>query len=152
MNGKVEEKSRITISYESDKKWKINTDSIVIVAPKKKMRNVRWFMGFQDFIEELSKDREIKGEDYRVLLFLLGNMDFENWIQVTQESIAKELGMERTNVTKAIKKLSKKGIIEVAKRGRMNIYRLNPDIAWRGSYKNLQGYYKSKILDFNKEK
>jgi len=129
----------------------IETEDVVIITPKKKIpKGVRWFMGFQELIEELSTDKELDGVDLRILLFLIANMDFENWIQVSQKTISKKLKINIPNISRTIKKLKNKKIIEVAKRGRMNIYRLNPEIAWKGSYKELQKYYEN-VLSFPKE-
>ncbi|WP_456325955.1 helix-turn-helix transcriptional regulator [Desulfonauticus submarinus] len=148
---KDNKKKKIEVTIDGMRKYNIEADNIVMIMPNKKVKMTRWFMMFQDFIIELSKDKDIKGEDFRVLLYLLANMDFENWIQVTQETISKELQMKKTNISRALKKLKDKNIIEVAKRGRINIYRLNPDIVWKGSYKELQNYYK-KVLDFSTSK
>jgi len=148
MNEEQKDKKKIEVTIDGMKKYNIEADNIVMIMPKQKIKMTRWFMMFQDFIIELSKDKEIKGEDFRVLLYLLANMDFENWIQVTQDTISKELQMRKTNISRALKKLKDKNIIEIAKRGRINIYRLNPDIVWKGSYKELQDYYKN-VLTFS---
>ena len=45
-------------------------------------------MNSQEALKLLATDRDLKGETYRVLLLLLSQLDFENWIQITQKEIS----------------------------------------------------------------
>jgi predicted transcriptional regulator len=82
---------------------------------------------------------DLRGDDLRVLLALLGRLDFENLIQIEQTAIAKRLGMKRQNVGRSIKRLIATGcLLEGPKIGRSRTYRLNPAYGWRGSAKNHQ--------------
>ncbi len=83
----------------------------------------------------------LNGTDYRVLFQLLGHLEFENWINVTHQMIADELEINRVNVSRSIKKLVDKEIIEKHKDpiDRRKIrYRLNPIHGWMGDAKQWQ--------------
>lgn len=80
---------------------------------------------------------DLRGDDLRVLLALLGRLDFENLIQLEQVAIAERLGMKKPNVSRSIKRLIALGcLLEGPKIGRSRTYRLNPAYGWRGSGAN----------------
>ena len=104
-----------------------------------------WVMNSQEALELLATDKELTGENYRVLLLLLSRLDFENWIQVTQSEITEKLQMKKQNVSRAILLLEKKGIVlRGAKIGRSYAFRLNPDFGWKGDVRNLNDYRKKR--------
>ena len=45
---------------------------------------------------------ELSHEQVRVLMALLAELDYENYIQVVQADIASALSMQKTNVSRAI--------------------------------------------------
>ena len=93
-------------------------------------------MAFQDAFEELAKDREITNEPRRVLDYMFSKLDFENFIQLSQKEIIEILGINKSNVSKAIKLLTRKQIVlEGPKVGRSRCYRLNPNYGWKGKVK-----------------
>jgi DNA-binding MarR family transcriptional regulator len=51
------------------------------------------------------------GETYSVMLYLMGKLSFDNWINVTQADIGNSLGLARPNVSRAMKVLVEKKII-----------------------------------------
>lgn len=76
-------------------------------------------------------------EGLSIFMVLLGEMDTENYIQVNQTELGKELGMHRQSVQKGIKKLMALSILlEGPKVGRCRTYRLNPHVGWKGSAAN----------------
>ncbi|MCR1342785.1 hypothetical protein [Acidithiobacillus ferrooxidans] len=84
---------------------------------------------------------DLRGDDLRVLLALLGRLDFENLIQLEQVAIAERLGMQKPHVSRSIKRLIALGcLLEGPKIGRSRTYRLNPAYGWRGSSK---GHHKA---------
>jgi hypothetical protein len=92
-----------------------------------------YVMARQEGFLRLSKEKDLTGEDYRVLNVYFGNLDFENYIQISQQAIADYLGMKKENVSRATKKLVEKSIlIAGTKVGRHNTYRLNPFYGWKG--------------------
>jgi biotin operon repressor len=99
----------------------------------------RWFMTNQDALQAIAKDKDLTTEPYRVLMILLGRLDFENWIHVSQTEIAEILNMKRQQVSRAIILLEKKGILlRSPKIGRSYGYRLNPYYGWKGKSNKLQ--------------
>lgn len=80
---------------------------------------------------------ELEGADFKVFFLLLTRLDFENRLLINQAEIARELGMHRQHVQRSIKKLLELGaILEGPKVGQNRSYRLNPNLAWRGSAEN----------------
>jgi DNA-binding Lrp family transcriptional regulator len=105
-------------------------------------------------MEKLAMDKDIKGEDWRVLAVLMGRLEYENWLYITQKGLAEILGMKQPTVARVIKKLIDKGIILKGKRlGNVNGYRLNAYYGWRGRInKEYQSTYEehSKLIQFPK--
>src|SRR3712207_3488521 len=54
---------------------------VVFRAPVK--LGVEWFMSIQQTFVTLAVDREITGETWRVLAYILGRMEFENWMRLS---------------------------------------------------------------------
>lgn len=74
----------------------------------------------------------------KVLFELLARLDYENWLSISQETLAEEIGMRQPHVARAIKDLVAGSIIEVSKDGtdkRRNAYRLNANLGWKGDAK-----------------
>ena len=92
-----------------------------------------WFMAFQDSLVALAADPDLKGRHLRVLVYLLGHLDFDNFIQVPQTQIADALGMRKEHVSRSIKLLADKQILfRGPKLARSNSFRLNPNYGWKG--------------------
>ena len=63
---------------------------------------------------------------------MLARLDYENLIQVNQAEVSEQVGMNRHNVNRSIKKLIELGVIlEGVKIGISRSYRLNPNFGWR---------------------
>jgi predicted transcriptional regulator len=74
-------------------------------------------------------------------MFLMARLDFENWIQVTQQEISEKISIKKSNVSRAIALLENKGIIlRGPKAGRSYAFRLNPYYGWKGKVRNLNDY------------
>ncbi len=79
----------------------------------------------------------LTGEQMNVLFLIFGKLDFENWLRLSQTDIAKELGMHKQHVNRAMKVLVEKGIIHKGpKVGSMLTYRLDPTFGVKGRAKN----------------
>ena len=114
---------------------------VVYCGVKQNPYSTGWIMNSQEALKLLATDKDLKGETYRVLLLLLSQLDFENWIQITQKEIAETLEIKKQNVSKAVLLLEGKGIIlRGPKIGRTYAFRLNPDFGWKGKVKNLNDY------------
>lgn len=111
----------------------------LVYMPQRIRLREGWFMTFQESLVELAKDREITGRSWRVLAILMAKLDFENYIHISQAQIADELELQPSNVSQAIAKLIKKGVILRGPRvGRVATFRLSPSIGWKGRVTNLQ--------------
>jgi Firmicute plasmid replication protein (RepL) len=118
----------------------------MVWIPQRPKLTERWFMAFQDTFIEIAKDPELTLEPKNVLFYLFGKLDFENFIQQTQTEIAEGLGMQKQNVSRAIKLLTQKQIIlEGPKVGKSKCYRLNPNYGWKGKVKTLQEHRKEQF-------
>ena len=72
----------------------------------------------------------------KVMWAMLARLDYENLIQVNQAEVSEQVGMNRHNVNRSIKKLIELGVIlEGVKIGISRSYRLNPNFGWKGSAK-----------------
>ena len=102
-------------------------------------------MNSQEAMVILAKDKDIKGETHRVLWFIGGILDFENWVQLSITEIANELDLKQPSVSRAMKVLeTKEIIIRGPKVGRSYAFMLNPDFGWKGKVKNLDEYRRRK--------
>jgi len=87
---------------------------------------------FQDVLEWLAK-QSLPQEQYRVLMYLMGKLDFSNYLRVTQTEIARDLSMRQPNVSRAMRSLVDLDIIaEGPHVGNTKTYRLNPYMAHKG--------------------
>jgi hypothetical protein len=113
----------------------------VIVGRKRNPYEKGWVMNSQEALEIVAKDKEIKGETYRVLFFICARLDFENWVQISGTEIANELGMRKQHVSEAMKILEAKEIIlRGPKVGRSYAFMLNPEFGWKGKVIHLEKY------------
>ena len=96
-----------------------------------------WFQMAQDTLKTInSKRKELGFEGVVVFNSLMARLDFENFIQVSQSEIAKELEMKPSNVSRAVKKLLDLGFIRRGpKVGHSSTFQLHPDLAWKGKPK-----------------
>jgi hypothetical protein len=112
-----------------------------LVAMQRKIPNGfagGWLAMAQSALDLLAES-DLRGDDLRVLLSLLGRLDFENLIQIEQTAIAERLTMQRSNVARSIKRLIATGcLLEGPKIGRSRTYKLNPAYGWKGSGKSHQ--------------
>ncbi|HYW10555.1 MAG TPA: helix-turn-helix domain-containing protein [Longimicrobium sp.] len=81
---------------------------------------------------------ELSSDTWRVLFFLLGRLEYENHLRVGQGEIARVLEMHKSSVSRALKRLTERGILkptgEMA--GRSSFYTLDTQLAWRGKVRN----------------
>lgn len=83
---------------------------------------------------EIGRSDELENFDMRVLWFLAGILDEENWVDIHHEGLARRMSTEnhtiyRPNVTKALGRLVAAGILL---KGPERTYRLNPHVGWKG--------------------
>ena len=124
----------------------------VIIGRKQNPYGKGWIMNSQEAMVALAKDKDIKGETHRVLWFIGGILDFENWVQLSITEIGNELDLKQQSVSRAIKVLEQKEIIlRGPKVGRSYAFMLNPEFGWKGKVKNLDEYRKEKEEEILRE-
>ena len=97
-----------------------------------------WVAMAQNAMMELARSN-LGAQDMRVLLAVLAKLDFENFLLLTIADLAKEIGMQRPNVSDSIKNLEALGVLTRGpKAGRSSTFRLNPSFGWKGSASNHQ--------------
>jgi len=134
------------IELPKEKHYYVTTDddgNIMGYFPlKQKSLGKDWLAVYQSALKTLAK-WDLPGEQYRIMLELLSETDFDNYIRISQKDLANELNMHQANVARAIKGLKDKNIIIEGPRAGLNkTYRLNPYIAHKGKNRN------NTILDF----
>ena len=105
---------------------------------RKKWRGNTFFMGFQEGFAEIARKR-LGSEAEDVFLCILGSLDYSNQVMIRQVEIARQLGMKKQNVSRAVKTLIKEGVLVIEdplfkRRGQL---RLNHKYAWKGKLKQL---------------
>lgn len=100
-------------------------------------------MVFQEILKKASV--ELKSEELRVFIYMLGVCEFENWIHLGQADISKAMDIKVPHISRALKGIREKGFIEVIKKSGNNYYRINPEIAWKGSMEEWH-----KVIEFKK--
>ena len=95
-------------------------------------------MGFQDAFAELAAKR-LGSEAKDVFLLILARVDYDNRITIPQAEIARQLGMKRQNVSRAVKTLVKAEVLQAFEPdGKYRpVLKLNDKYAWKGKLKNL---------------
>lgn len=111
---------------------------VAFVVPKqKKIVGEPFMLMFQHALVEVSKNRALTGMDRRVLLYLIGVMEYENLVRLTQRQIAEELQTSQQEVCKSIQKLYDEGYVSIDEvYGKAYIYKVSEDLVWKGKTEN----------------
>ncbi len=110
----------------------------IFTAPQKHLKNP-YARIFLSEITALAKDREISHTDFRVLMSIIGHLDYNNIVNVSQKDLGIELNIKQPNIAKSIKNLINKGYLEVIDTiGRRNVYMFNPSVAFKSRAQNLK--------------
>ncbi len=85
----------------------------------------------------IAVDKDLSGNDLRVFLAILANVEFENIFNLSQQELSDQLEIHRPAIAKSLKKLISKGYLQIIDTaGRKNIYMVNPHIVFRSRAKN----------------
>ena len=109
---------------------------VYIAYPKPKITGNRWMMTFQDSLAKIATDDDMTGQALKVMLLLMSELEFENYITIKQVTIAEKLKIYKSDVSKAMRLLVDKGIILKIKEGTTTGYKLNPHYGWKGQVSN----------------
>ena len=100
---------------------------------KSKNLGTGWIALYQDMIFNIAQ-WNLPNEQNRVFMALIGKVDFENYLTISQKELAQALSMKQQNISKAIKGLCELNIIIEGPRAGLNkTYRFNPYIAHKGA-------------------
>lgn len=92
------------------------------------VNNVYWGAFILDWFKHL-QDNDLSAADYRILFYLCEKMmTGDNTAHLKQKTIAKDLAMDKGNVSKCLKKLCTKQFIAKADNG----YMINPHLFYAG--------------------
>lgn len=120
----------------------IEQDDLITVRKKDKLNGGDFIFLFQNAILKIVTDGNLSKGAYQILLYLMAKTEFEKEISATLYGIAKELKMAHPNATTAMKELET--ISVVIRNKELRTFRLNYEIAFKGSNKN---YNKLKFND-----
>ena len=119
---------------------------MVPIKPKKRITGGAWMAIYQESAIWISRIKP-PYEVVRVFLNMVGKLDYNNYIRISQTDLAKELGMKQQNVSRAIKKLIELDVIaEGPRAGLSKTYIMNPNIGIKGKQKQ------QKIIDYAEKK
>lgn len=112
---------------------------IALIMDRNRVKLGGWCMIFQQAVEALSIDKSISSRSKEILFYIISQMDFENWVMMEQTSIAEKFEMQKQNVNRCIKELLTRGYLEQGpKLGRINSYKVNLQLVWKGKAINRQ--------------
>lgn len=122
-----------------DKVTRDEVENIALVIPRRKETVKDWLMIFHRGAITMALDAEIRKETYRVFMYILGHLEFENKLLISQNDIARGMDIKQQCVNRAFKQLTQKGILlEDKKYGTVKTYKLNTEYGWKGTVKNLK--------------
>lgn len=125
----------------------------VLVRGKVRWYDKEYMLMFQESVDKLAEDPDMTGEAWRVLMKMVAKLGMKNWVHVEQKTIAEELKMQKSHVSRAVKKLLEKKIIEEGPRiGKSKSYRLSVDLGWKGPGKEYGNLTLLKATGQDKEK
>lgn len=92
---------------------------------------------FLQSFEKVAQDKDLRGVPTSVLLYIVSKAKMKNWVQLQQQEIADALGLKQPHVSRALKTLREKGLIEeTTKLGKGKSYRISMEFGWRGAGKS----------------
>ena len=83
----------------------------IFTKPKKYLKN-SYARVFLDEMVALGLDKELSGNDLRVLLAIIGNLDYENQVNISQQELGNQLDIHQVSISKSLKKLINKGYLK----------------------------------------
>lgn len=111
---------------------------LMVRTHQKHLTKMPHFRIFNEGLAQVIEHGSLTQYDFKVLLFVLNNMEWDNIFQMSQGAIAEALAMQQPNVSKSMQKLIAMDLIRVIGNiGRQNIYRVSPYLALKSRAKNL---------------
>lgn len=107
---------------------------LAVPMKKKFPEPIEYVSMFRHGFEHIAK-LKLTPTDYAVLMVFLSRLEYENWIRVSQKTIAEQLNLATPQVSRSVKKLVEKGILlkeQDPSDERRLLCRFNPSLGWRG--------------------
>ena len=93
---------------------------------------------FTDGLMILAMNPGFQKTDFRILMFILANMEFENIFGISQTEVGKQMGMSSQQVSMSMKRLVNLNCLKIlGKQNAVNIYFVNPKLGFRSRARNL---------------
>ena len=123
----------LKIEYPADKQ-------IVVSSRIRKYLKSDYVRAFQEGLSEIICDRDLSGEDVRVFFGIVANLEYENIFRMPLALLSRELGIDRSNISKSVSKLVQKNyLMKIDSQGRVNHYMADPRIAFKSRASKLNG-------------
>ena len=102
---------------------------LVVDAKRKTYPREGWMIAFQQGLEELAR-APLTRREYQVLLYLMSKADWDNEVHIRQITVARALGMQRADVSRAFRRLRELGILSISPAD--GTLRINPSLGYKG--------------------
>lgn len=108
----------------------LDTGELSQLQTKPKKRD--FVMSVQDAVLALAGNKSFSGSEYKVLLTLIGLMEYGGHIVATHNKLASITGLSKVSVSSAMAKLVESGLVEKGDYNGVRCYRVNPELAQKG--------------------
>lgn len=115
----------------------IQPEGRLIFVPTRWQNGFRegWFAMSTDGIQALAASN-MGAEDWKTFAILSANLDWENYVQVNQAELAKQVGLKPSNFSRSLRKLIEMDVLRPGpKVGRQRTFIMSPIHVWRGKPK-----------------
>lgn len=115
--------------------------NIVPPYPQKELKGESYLRIFSKALLSMAKDKNLTEESRRVLLAILGSLQYENCFTLPVSQLAEKIDMKQPNAARAVKKLVELGYLQPLERKeqRTVVYMLNPNVAFKTKAYKLKG-------------
>ena len=129
----MENTKTLKIEYPEDKQ-------IVISTRLKKYLKSDYVRTFQEGLSEIVCDKDLSGEDVRIFFGIIANLEYENIFRMSLAALSKELGIDRSNISKSVSKLVQKNYLtKIDSQGKVSHYMADPRIVFKSRASKLNG-------------
>ena len=132
-------KQRVPLFARKDAEIEDSMRLVAYIRPHRHLKGEAGYMRiFQHSLMHIAQNKDATGETLRVFLGILACLEWDNTFDTSITSLAKELGMPRTSVSRQIgwlldyKYLKKIGVDKC-----VNVYMLDPDVGFKTRSVNL---------------
>lgn len=108
---------------------------LLLIEPRRSKWKEGFFMGIQSGFQTLTK-MNLSSTQYKIIIFIMSKMDFENKYRGTQKKIAEFIGVSASNLSPEVKKLCSRGLLIKGDDDNGKFLRLNACIAYKGRRDN----------------